>query len=202
MPQQGLADAVDIAAGRQIHHRVGAVVYRGVQLLQLLLHVRAHRRIADVGVDLAQRIHADAHRLQLGMVDVGRNDQLAFGNFGAHQLRRDLLALGHVQHLFGDQSFARKVHLGHVAVAAARRLFPPPRNPLLAQFRNSLGGNFVWRDAARFRCRLIRRFHSFLPTPSCALSAHYTMRACCKDAASPESVQSVFSASNQQAGMS
>ncbi len=148
VPQQGFANAVNIAAGGQVHHGVSAVVHRGVQLLQLLLHVRTHRRISDVGVDLAQRIHADAHGLQLGMVDVCGNDQLSFGDLRAHQLRRNLLTLGHEQHLLRDLTLARKVHLGKVAVAAAHRFFAAPRDPLLAQFGDSLGGNSVWRDAA------------------------------------------------------
>ena len=72
--QNGFADFVDFAAGREIHHRIGAVVYRGVQLLQLLFDVGADRRIADIGIDLAQRGHADGHGLDFGVIDVGRDD--------------------------------------------------------------------------------------------------------------------------------
>ena len=147
VPQNGFADFVDVAAGREVHHRVGAVVHRGVQLLQLLIDVAGDRRVADVGVDLALRGHADAHRLQLGMVDVGRDDHAPGGDFVADQLGRKLLALGDEEHLFGDQALARKVHLRHVAVAGARRLFAPLRDPLRARFGSA-------------RCRCCRWFHS------------------------------------------
>ncbi len=87
--------------------------------------------IADVGVDLHQEVAADDHRLQLGMVDVGRDDGAAARDLGAHELRRDegrelgaealavgerhggaferlltpeVLAVGDVDHLFGDDA--------------------------------------------------------------------------------------------------
>ena len=44
--------------------------------------------IADVRVDLAQRGHADAHRLQIGVVDIGRDDHPAARHFIANGLRR------------------------------------------------------------------------------------------------------------------
>ena len=131
--QDGFADLVDAAAGREVHHRVGAVVDRGVQLLQLLVDVAGDGRIADVGVDLALRGHANAHRLQLRMVDVGRNDHVADGDLVADQLGRDLLALGDEEHLFGEQALARKVHLRHVGVAGARGFFAALRDPLGAR---------------------------------------------------------------------
>ena len=37
--QDRFANLVDAAAGREVHHRVGAVVDRGVQLLQLLIDI-------------------------------------------------------------------------------------------------------------------------------------------------------------------
>ena len=47
-----LADGVDVAAGRQVHHRVGAEVHGRVQLFQLAVDVAGDGRVADVGVDL------------------------------------------------------------------------------------------------------------------------------------------------------
>ena len=55
---------VDVLAGRQVHHRVGAVVDRRVQLLQLAVDVAGDGRVADVGVHLAAGRDADRHRLQ------------------------------------------------------------------------------------------------------------------------------------------
>jgi hypothetical protein len=60
----GLADHGDVAAGGEVHDRVGAVVDGGVQLAQLFVDVGGERGVADVGVDLAERLDADAHRLQ------------------------------------------------------------------------------------------------------------------------------------------
>ena len=116
MAQNRFANLVNVAAGGEIHHRVGAVVHRGVQLLQFFVDVRGHRRVADVGIDLAQRGHADAHRLQFGMIDVGGNDHAPAGDFIAHQFGRKLLAVGDVGHLLGDHALARIVHLGEIAV--------------------------------------------------------------------------------------
>ena len=59
-----LADRVDVAAGREVHHRVGAEVDGHVQLVQLVVDVAGDGRVADVGVDLARGRDADAHRLQ------------------------------------------------------------------------------------------------------------------------------------------
>src|SRR5208337_3339940 len=39
VPQDGFANFVDAAAGGEVHHRVGAVVHRGVQLLQLFVNI-------------------------------------------------------------------------------------------------------------------------------------------------------------------
>ena len=84
----GLADGRNIAAGREVHHRIGAVFHRVSQLLQFAFDIGQHRGISDIGVDLARGGDADAHGLQVGMVDVGRNDHPAAGHFRAYQLRR------------------------------------------------------------------------------------------------------------------
>ena len=72
--QDGLADHRDVAAGGEVHHRVRAEVDGGVQLAQLFVDVGRERGVADVGVDLAERLHADGHGLKLGVVDVRRDD--------------------------------------------------------------------------------------------------------------------------------
>ena len=43
--------------------------------------------VADVGVDFHQEIAADDHRLEFGMIDVGRNDGAAAGDFDRGQIR-------------------------------------------------------------------------------------------------------------------
>ncbi len=126
MAEDGFADFVNVAAGRKVHHGVGAVVHGGVQLLQFLVDVGGDGGIADVGVDLAQRGHADAHGLQFRMVDVRRDDHPAAGDFVAHQFRSDLLALGDVDHLLGDLALAGIVHLGEIAVMIFGFATPQP----------------------------------------------------------------------------
>ncbi len=113
----------NVAAGRQVHHRVRAVVHRVMQLLQLFVNVRSRRRIPDVRVDLALERDADAHRLQRLVMDVRGNDRAPARDFAAHQFRLDLLAPRHVFHLFGDHALARVVHLRNVACAVGRRRF-------------------------------------------------------------------------------
>ena len=46
------------------------------------------RRVADVGVDLHEEVAADDHRLELGMVDVGRDDRAAARDFATARTRR------------------------------------------------------------------------------------------------------------------
>src|SRR5579863_5131233 len=116
MAQNRLANRVNVAASGKIHHSIGAVVNGGVQLLQLFGDVRCNGAVADVGVDLAKRLDADTHRLQLRMVDVGRDNHAAAGDFVAYQLGGDLLAIGNVLHVFGDHALAGVVHLRKIAV--------------------------------------------------------------------------------------
>ena len=106
-----LADGRDIAAGGEIHDRVGAVLHRVAQFLELPFDIGDHGRIADVGVDLAVRCHADAHGLEVLVMDVGRDDHPPARDFGADQFRLDLLALGDVAHLLRDDALAGIVHL-------------------------------------------------------------------------------------------
>ncbi len=129
VPQDGLADLVDVAARGKVHDRVGAVMHRGVQLAQLFVDVGGDRGIADVGVDLALGRHPDGHGLQLRMIDVGRDNHPSGGDFLAHHLGRDPLPLRDEHHLFGDLALARVVHLGKIAVAAARRFLPALADP-------------------------------------------------------------------------
>ena len=48
------ADGVDVAAGGQIHHRVGAPADRPDQLVHLLGHAGGDDGVADIGVDLGR----------------------------------------------------------------------------------------------------------------------------------------------------
>ena len=50
------------------------------------------------------------------MVDIGRDDHAAAGDFVAHQFRGEFFPLGDVEHLLGDQALAGVMHLREVAV--------------------------------------------------------------------------------------
>ncbi len=127
--QNGFANFVNIAAGGKIHHRVSAIVHGGVQLFQFFFNFRRDGRVADVGVDLAQRRHTDRHRLELRMVDIGGNNHAAAGNFVTHQLGGQLFAVGNVTHFFRDHTPTGIVHLRKITVVI---LLLAPGKPVCA----------------------------------------------------------------------
>ena len=102
-----LARLVDVLAGREIHHRVGAPQGRPLQLLDLILDRRAHRGVADVGVDLDQEIAADDHRLELEVIDVRRDDRAAARDLGADEVGRQPFARRDELHLRRDLAAPR-----------------------------------------------------------------------------------------------
>ena len=63
-------------------------MHRAMQLFEFVVDVRSGRRISDVRVDLAEECDADAHRLEIAMMDVGGNDGAPARHFAAHHLRR------------------------------------------------------------------------------------------------------------------
>ena len=78
---------------------------------------------------LQRRCDADRHRLELGMIDVGRDDHAAAGDFVADELGRQLFLVGNERHLFRDGALARVVHLGKIA---GRVLFLAAGEPFCA----------------------------------------------------------------------
>ena len=106
-----LARLVDVLAGRQVHHRVGAPQRRPAQLLDFLVDRRGDGGVADVGVDLHQEVAADDHRLELGVIDVGGNDRAAARDFVADELGGQAFARGDERHLRRDLALARVVQL-------------------------------------------------------------------------------------------
>ena len=109
--------AGNIAAGGKIHHGIGAVVHGAMQLFELLSDLGGDRGIADIGVDLAAEGHADAHRFERAVMDIGGNDGAAAGHFAAHEFGFDLFAAGDVFHFFGDDAVAGEVHLRKITRA-------------------------------------------------------------------------------------
>src|SRR5215471_4479074 len=113
----GFADFRNVAAGREVHHGVGAIVDRVMEFFQLLVNVGSGGRVADVRIDFAFECDADAHRLEIAMMNVGGDDGAAAGDLATDELGLDFFAFGDVGHLLSDDILAGQVHLGHVSRA-------------------------------------------------------------------------------------
>jgi hypothetical protein len=88
-----LAGFVDVLAGGQVHHRVRTPADAPGQFRHFFFDGRTQGAVADVAVDLHQEVTADDHRFQFGVVDVGRNDRAATGDFFADELRGDFFGM-------------------------------------------------------------------------------------------------------------
>ncbi len=135
MAEDGFANFVDVAAGGEVHHGVGAVVDGGVELFEFLVDFGGDGGVADVGVDLAERGDADRHRLEFRMVDIGGDDHASTGDFVADQLGRQLFFVGDEGHLFRDHALAGVVHLGEIAVGV---FFLAAGQPLCARLGDAV----------------------------------------------------------------
>src|SRR5205814_939797 len=112
----GLTDCGDIAAGGKVHNGVGAVFHGVLEFLEFTSDIGGDGGVPDVGIDLALGGDPDAHRLQIGVMDVGRDDHAPARHFGADQFRRDALAFGDEVHLFRDNALSGIVQLRADAV--------------------------------------------------------------------------------------
>ena len=122
-------DAVDVAASGEVHHRVCPVFQGDGELPLLFLDLARDRARADVRVHLARERDADAHRLEVRVLDVRGDDEATARDLAANQLGFDLLAKGDELHLFGGHALTRVVHLRDTGTA-------PLRNPLGAHGRD------------------------------------------------------------------
>ncbi len=124
----GATDSVDVAAGGEVHHRVGAEVDGHLELGQLVIDVGGDGRIADVGVDLADGLDPDSHRLEtlLEVLAVGGDHHPAPGDLVANRFGLEFLARGDEVHLGSDATFASLFDLGHGASDLRRAI---PDNP-------------------------------------------------------------------------
>src|SRR6202042_2088768 len=86
-----LTYARNVAAGGEVHQRVSAIFDGVVELGDLFVDVRRSGGVADIGIDLATRGDANAHRLQVGVMDVGRDNHPATRHFGTNQLAGNVL---------------------------------------------------------------------------------------------------------------
>src|SRR5438876_9785003 len=111
-----------------------------MELLQLFVNVGSRRGVADVRVDFAFEGDADAHRLEVAMMDVGGDDSTAARYFAADQFGVEFFAFRDVGHLFCDEALPREMYLRNIAsVGSARdtisaglgRLGFSPLNPVI-----------------------------------------------------------------------
>ena len=114
------ANLVEVGAGRKIHHRVGAVADRGVELLDFLFDELMEVRRADIGIDLGAQALADADRAEI-MMDVVRDHDLAGRDQRADVLGREAFVLGDFGHLPRDNVFAGGFNLSHGVTSAAEQ---------------------------------------------------------------------------------
>ena len=80
---------MNILAGGQVHDRIGSPPDGPDHFFDFFFDRRHHRGIADVGVDLHQKIPADNHGLDFRVVDVGRDDRAAAGHLVTDEFRGD-----------------------------------------------------------------------------------------------------------------
>ena len=83
------ARGVDVLAGGEVHDGVRAPLGGPAHFLDFLLDARRDGAVADVGVDFHEEVAADDHRLGFGVIDVGRDDGAAGGDFAADELGGD-----------------------------------------------------------------------------------------------------------------
>ena len=112
------ADFIKVdATGGEIHHGVSAVLDRQLELFHFLSGIRGIRRGANIGVHLALAGNADRHRLQVGVVDVGRDDHSPPGHLFHHQRLGQVLPLGHMGHFLGHHPLSGVMHLRNIGLA-------------------------------------------------------------------------------------
>ena len=112
-----LAGFVDVAAGGEVHHCVGAPAGGPGHFGYFLVNAGSDGGVADVGVDFDQEVASDNHWFRFGVVDVGGDDGAAGGDFGADELRGyDLGEVGAEVHRFGaaHQGSAEELLAAHI----------------------------------------------------------------------------------------
>ena len=131
-----LARLVDVTPSGEIHHGVGAPAGSPYGLLHLLGDAAGDGRVADIGIDFTEKVAPDDHRLELRVIDVGRDDGAPSGDLFADKfwghvwgdlctqrvachgvallglVDELVLTYRHVLHLLGDDALAGIVALG------------------------------------------------------------------------------------------
>ena len=75
-----LTRLVDVTPSGEVHHGVSAPAGSPYALLHLLGDTAGDGGVADVGIDLTEEVTPDDHRLELRVIDVGRDDGAPSGD--------------------------------------------------------------------------------------------------------------------------
>jgi hypothetical protein len=122
------ADLVEVAAGGQVHDRVGPVLHGDLELLELLLLELAQLRGADVGVDLGPQTLPDADGPETA-VPVVRDDHLTAGHPLPDDLGIQVFVFGDLPHLQRDLALSSHGQLrSHINTLRVRHLSPRARD--------------------------------------------------------------------------
>ena len=150
----GVARGVEVAARREVHHRVRAPALGPLEFLHLFVRGARHRRGAHVGVDLGLARAADAHGVEgVGEVGpVGGDHQTTGGDLVAHLLCCEVrLAFRDARHLRRHGAEPGVLELRHGAEALGRAIatvgFPHPIG------RHEIPGGLVRRGRHARRVR-------------------------------------------------
>ena len=81
---------MDVLAGGEIHDGVGTPLGGPAHFLHLFLDGGGDGAVADISVDLHKEVPTDDHGLQLGVVNIGRDNGAACSDLGADELWCDL----------------------------------------------------------------------------------------------------------------
>ena len=85
-----LASGVDIFPGAEIHHGVGAPFGRPAHFFHFFVDGGSDRTIADIGVNFDEKISADDHRFEFGVIDICGDDGASAGDFVADKFWGDV----------------------------------------------------------------------------------------------------------------
>ena len=102
---------MDVFTGGQIHYRVRAPLRGPAHLLYFLTNARCHSAVADIGIDLHEKVATNNYRLNLRMVDVRGDDRATGSHFIPHKLGRDVIGN------FRAKALARMLLIEHIAGA-------------------------------------------------------------------------------------
>src|SRR5699024_3765051 len=104
-------------------------------------------RVADIGVDLHQKLLTDDHRLRFGMVDIRRDDRPARGDLAAYKLDVNVFAQCHITHFRGYPTAARVVHLGYTLAGFRAQGHRLASLPLLGRHSTAYSGAAIIFEA-------------------------------------------------------